>query len=139
MNLQQDSRRQGKRAAALRHEAGQLRHHERDKNRDQGYARQGQERWINQRLLHAVAQIFCLHQMLHQPQQNVRQRAAGFACRDHVRVKRRENSRKLTQCLRKAPAVHQGLMQRLRHLLHARLFEALHQDRQSLVECHSCS
>ena len=75
--------------------------------------------------------------MFHQPQQNLRQRAAGFACRHQVPVNGRENSRKLTQRLRETPAVHQRLMQHVCHLLHARLFETLFQDRQRLVERHS--
>ena len=42
-------------------------------------AGEGEERRINQRLLHAVAQIFRLHQVLDQARQNIGQRAAGFA------------------------------------------------------------
>jgi hypothetical protein len=66
----------------LRHETNQLRHHKGDEHDDQARARQREERRIDQRLLHAIAQIFRLGQMLDQPRQNIRQRAARLARRD---------------------------------------------------------
>src|SRR5262249_28035225 len=47
VNLKQDARRQRHRAAGLRHESGQLRHHERNKNCDENSAGQREECWIN--------------------------------------------------------------------------------------------
>ena len=67
VKLQQDARRQWKRATGLRHEPGQLRHHERDENCDKNSAGHREECRINQRLLHAVSQVLGLHQMFHQP------------------------------------------------------------------------
>ena len=53
----------------------------------------GKEGGINQRLLDAIAQIFGLHQTLHQPHENIRECAARFARRDKIHIKRRENTR----------------------------------------------
>jgi hypothetical protein len=88
-------------------------------------------------LLHAISQIFGLHQVFHQSRQNLRQRTAGFTSRHHVYVERRKNPRELAQRSRETAAVDQCLMQCVRHLLDARMLQALFQDRQSLVERHS--
>ncbi len=53
-------------------------------------AGEGEEGRINQRLLHAVAEIFLLHQVLDHARQNIGQRAARFAGADHVHIERRE-------------------------------------------------
>ena len=79
MNLQQNPCGQWKRTTALGHKPGQLRHHERDENRNEHRAGQREECRINQRLLHPISQVFCLHQMLDQSQQNLRQRSASLA------------------------------------------------------------
>ena len=65
VHLHQDSRRHGKNSSILRHELRQLRDHEGDENRDEGSACEGKECWINQRLLHSIAQAFLLHQVFH--------------------------------------------------------------------------
>ena len=72
MNLHQDARRQRKRAANLPHEPSQLRHHVGDENGDQGHAGHGEKSRIDQRLLHAIAQILRLHQMFYEPVQDFR-------------------------------------------------------------------
>src|SRR5437868_2615228 len=105
VNLQQDSRRQWKRATSLCHETGQLWHHERDENRNKNGASQREKCRINQGLLHAIPQVFCLHQMLDQPKQNLRQRAARFACGHQVYIQWRENSRHLAQRLRETATI----------------------------------
>src|SRR5438876_358169 len=74
MNLKQDPRRQWKRAAGLRHEPAQLRYHERDKNCNENGASEGEKCRINQSLLHPIPQVLCLHQMLDQAKENLRQR-----------------------------------------------------------------
>src|SRR5437899_8158266 len=76
--------------------------------------------------------------MFYQPQQNIRERAARFAGGDQVHIKRWKNPRKLAQRLRETPALDQRLMQGARHLLQPRLLQAFLQDRQPLVEGHSC-
>ena len=63
VHLEQDFCRQGKLSSVCLEETSQLGHHERDKNRDQAGARDGEEGGINQRLLDAVAQILRLHQV----------------------------------------------------------------------------
>src|SRR5207253_10479986 len=107
------------------------RHHECDEDCNQNSASERQKCRINQCLLHAISQVFCLHQMFHQTQQNLRQRAARLTSCHHVDVKWRENSRKLTQGLRETASVDQALMKCMRHLLDARLFQAFLQDRKS--------
>ena len=116
--------------------AGQLRHHEGDENRDQGRAGDGEKRRINQRLLHAVAQIFCLHQMLDDAGQNLGQRAARFAGADHVHVERRKDAREIAQRLRETAAIDQRLVQRARHLLHARVLQPFLENAEAFVERH---
>ena len=61
--------------------------------------------------------------MLDQPEQNLRQRSARLAGSHQVYIERRENPRQLTQGLRKTAAIDQRLMQRVRHLLDARLLQ----------------
>ena len=63
MRADQNSRRQGKRAAVLGQKRRQLWHHEGDENSDQAHAGDSEEGRINQRLLDPVAQIFRLHQV----------------------------------------------------------------------------
>src|SRR5438552_1114799 len=75
--------------------------------------------------------------MFSEPLQNLRQLPACFARRNEIDKERWKNSRHLAQGLRKTSAVDQRLVQRPRHLLHARLLEPLFQDRQSLVQRHS--
>ncbi len=118
-------------------EAGQLRHHERDENRDQAGARDGEERRINQRLLDAVAQVLRLHQVFDQARQNIGKRATRLAGGDEVHIDRRKDAREIPEGLRKAAAIHQGLVERMRHLLHFRLLQTLLEDRQPLIERHS--
>ena len=93
VNLQQNPRRQWKRAASLGHKPAQLRHHERDKNSNENGASQREKCRINQGLLHAISQFFCLRQMLHYPKQNLRERTASLARSHQIYIKRRENSR----------------------------------------------
>ena len=137
IRAEQNTRRQRQSAAGLRHEVGQLRHHEGDENDDQRRAGEGEEGRINERLLHPVAQIFLLHQVLDHARQNIGQRAARFAGADHVHIKRREDARKIAQGLRETASVNQRLMQRARHLLNARMFQPLLEHAEALVEGHA--
>jgi hypothetical protein len=75
--------------------------------------------------------------MLDQPRQNIRQRAARLAGRDKIHINCREDAGKIAQRLGKTAAIDQGLMERVRHLLHARLLEAFFQNGQSLIEGHA--
>src|SRR5437762_2696846 len=129
MNLQQNPRRQWKRAASLCHKPGQLRHHERDENCDEHCAGQSEKCRINQGLLHAISQVFCLHQMLDQPKQNLRQRSARLARSHEIYLERLENSWPPTRGLRKTAAIDQALVRRMRHLLNARLLQTLLRNR----------
>ena len=137
VHLHQNSRPHGKNSSILRHELRQLRDHEGDENRDEGSACEGKECWINQRLLHSIAQAFLLHQVFHQSHQDFRQRAAGLARRDQVHIKGRENSREFTKGLRKAAALDQGLMQRANHLLYARMLETFLQNTKPFIQGHA--
>ncbi len=137
MKADQHPRRQRQRAAVLRHEIRQLRHHEGDENRHQSRARHGEERRIDERLLHAIAQALRLHEMLYEPLQNLRQSAARLAGRDQVHVNGREDFREFAQRLREAAPIDQRLVQRARHLLHARMFQALLQNGQAFIERHA--
>src|SRR4029077_11252938 len=74
--------------------------------------------------------------MLDEPKQNLRHRAASLARGHQIYVQWSENSRHLTQCLRKTATVDKGLMQRMRHLLNARLLQTLSQNRQRFIERH---
>jgi hypothetical protein len=107
VNLQQGSRRKWERPASLdlRHKAGQFRHHEGDKQRDQSDSRNGQNCRINQRLLDTITQLFRLHQVLDEPEQNLRQCATSFPRRYQIYVKRRKSPRELAQRLRETAAV----------------------------------
>ena len=84
-------------AAGLRHEIGQLRHHEGDENDDERRAGRGEEGRINERLLHAVAEIFSCIRCSTTRDRISGQRAARFAGADHVHIKRREDARKIAQ------------------------------------------
>jgi hypothetical protein len=53
----------------------------------------------------------------------LRERTAGLTCGYQIYIQRWENSRQFAQGLRKTAAVDQGLMQRMRHLLNARLLQ----------------
>ena len=99
MNLKQDPRRQWKRAAGLRHEPAQLGYHERDKNCNENGASEGEKCRINQSLLHPIPQVLCLHQMLDQAKENLRQRTACFARGHQIHIQRLENPRHLAQSL----------------------------------------
>src|SRR6516225_7728659 len=136
MNLHQDPRWQRKRPADLRHEAEQLRHHVRDKDGDQRRASNREERGVNQRLLDPIAEIFRLHQMFYESQQNFRKRAARFARGNQIDEQRWKNSRHFAKRLRKTAAIDQRSVQSPRHLLNPWLLEPFFQDRQSLIQGH---
>src|SRR5260370_42000318 len=99
MNLQQNPCGQWKRAASLRHETAQLRNHECDKDCDQNGPSQCEKSRINQGLLDTISQFFCLHQMLDQSKQNLRERTAGLARSHQIYIQRWKNSRHLIQRL----------------------------------------
>ncbi len=75
-------------------------------------AGEGEKGRVNESLLHPVAQIFLLHQVLDHARQNIGQRAARFAGADHVHVKRRKDAREIAQRLRETPSIDQRLVQR---------------------------
>ena len=75
--------------------------------------------------------------MFDQAGENFGQRAAGFAGCDQVHVNRRKDAGKIPKRLRKTAAIDERLVERVCHLLQARLLEPLLQDRQSFIERHS--
>ena len=88
-------------------------------------------------LLHAIAKILRLHQVLHEPQENVGQRAARFAGRDEIDVDRWKDAREIAQRLRKTAAIDQGLMEGARHLLNAGMLEPFLENTQAFIKRHS--
>ena len=100
-------------------------------------AHEREKRRVNQRLLHAVAQLFHRPEMLDEAAQDVRERAAGLSGHHEVDIQRRENPGVLAQRLRKAASIHQGSVQAGGQLPERRLFQTLDEDAERLVEGHA--
>src|SRR5437773_11745743 len=75
--------------------------------------------------------------MLDQSGQDFGQRATRFTGCDEVNVNWREDAGEITKRLGKTAPVDERLVQAVRHLLEARLLEALFQDGKTFVEGHS--
>ena len=95
------------------------------------------KRRVDERLLHAVAQLLHRAEVFDEAAQDVRERAAGLPGHHEVDVQRRKDLRVRAQRLRKAAPVHQRLVQAGGQLPQSGLFEAFDKNAERLVECHA--
>ena len=75
--------------------------------------------------------------MIDQPREDIGKRATRFARGHHVDVERGKDAWKIAQRLRETAPIDQRPVQRLCHLVDARMFQAFLEHRQSFVQRHA--